>query len=353
MASEARDSPRTASGRFVRAVLADPRPRSDPGEAVRSALTQLEDDEDPAPEAVIALAFYLSVRRRYSANSDIREITTYVADLCRRSLPGQTVDLRRAEAQIRVFLGEEYLVSELRPDYLAESHGDFMLELIRDLGLSDAGLDALIAEAERLAMRMHEAVPSDISGIVGSPPVPSDESAVGSNPSRAGSQSTVAARAPRRLSVPRRRRWRSRRPTTTVALWLRAFALDDKTTRNKLGEVLKESDAWYNPVSADILEAAFATTAKLAFRSDEDVRVVADWVRRVREQYRMPQSHMIFEGATRSALGEALQPYDAAPSAVMTCQIIGFVCLAQALQLSAEDLDVLLLEAERVTDRGR
>jgi hypothetical protein len=117
-----------------------------------AAWKRLGDDPDAeAAFAVLTAAFELAVRRRFTPGQDVRDISRFVGGMKDRF----ALDMVRhidAEALIRAALGED--VSTDGIEMVAESHARqfTIVEVVEQLNLSDRDLDALLAEAEQMAV---------------------------------------------------------------------------------------------------------------------------------------------------------------------------------------------------------
>lgn len=340
----------------MRAILKDPRLRMSNlregviDDDIAQAAREWDNDNKPALEFILSSALTLAIRKRFPSDVDIRQVTTYIRELSQRKFPGESVDLHAAEVQIRIALGELYLANEVDIGALTEVDADFLLELIRDLRLSESELDALIAQAEQLAQNATAAGLVLLMAYRLNTVLPVSSA---SNP-----KATVRSRSKRSGSVKRGiirliGRRPSGKPTTTVALWLRASALDDKPARNALKAEMKAADVWSNAHTYRLTESALAEVARLAFREDEDIRVIANWVYRVRRQLNVPQGHMIFESVVRRALGEEQSLGKASLNDIGLCQVVAFVMLTRALGIKASQLDAILASAEAAADRAQ
>jgi hypothetical protein len=272
-------------------------------------------------------------------------------------MPSRQANPLVAEVQIRAILGEHYLTDSLNLNSVTAAEVDFMLDFIRNLGLSGPELDGLVADAEQLAS---DAAPSgsllisrsaDIAARTSQTLNQVDEEA--STPDAAAAQVSDAVNEVR-VHVPRTGRawrragmtWRRARPETVFSQWLKASALGDKAKRDALNETMKRTREMTNPRTVQIMSHAFELLVRSAFPLDVDVRDIAVWVAKVRERYNIAETHMMFEALVRAALGEDLPIDDFPAYPTMMCRAIGFYALAQAMGLTKRDLDGILSEAE-------
>ena len=138
-----REGVRTEEGTFVHALLA-----SD-SERARGLMESLGDM--PA-RGVFSGAFLVAVRRTFSPDVDVREITAYVrAAAARARVHGQRLGRREAEAAIRSGLGEIELVQAMSPEDLFDTQFVLLELMAEDLGLTDDELVEFVREAEDLA----------------------------------------------------------------------------------------------------------------------------------------------------------------------------------------------------------
>jgi len=99
--------------------------------------------------SVTTAAFEVGVRRRFRPGVDLREISSFIADI--RAAFGDNVPVMETEALIRHALGEDVPVDDL---LIQMEIGAKVLTLvaIKDvLSLDEAGVNAILVEAEALA----------------------------------------------------------------------------------------------------------------------------------------------------------------------------------------------------------
>jgi hypothetical protein len=102
-------------------------------------------------------AFVFAVRRKFSPDSDVREISRWVARL-RDALLEADVHIRprESEALVRAVLGEGHLAGRLTGEEMGDTVVALLPEMVRDLRLSPADVDLLVQEAEELVAEHEE-----------------------------------------------------------------------------------------------------------------------------------------------------------------------------------------------------
>lgn len=133
---------------FVRALLRDDWP------AFQAHLAELERQGDGTPVAITGFAFAIAVRRQFGERKDLSEIIRFVADTRARLLVGDDLPVRESEALVCATLDidepcVEETVDNLEVGRLAFYGSRLLGSLIAQANMSDAEIDALLAEAER------------------------------------------------------------------------------------------------------------------------------------------------------------------------------------------------------------
>jgi hypothetical protein len=141
--------PRTYVGRFLRAALLDQREeRSRLERRLNGGKSGWNDDEP----AVFRAASELMVRRYFLRDVDVREITKFVSDIRAKIHSATPPDQLEAEAVIRAALGEKDIVTDdIRPAEEFNINGLIVGQITRKLRFSEADIDELIADSERIA----------------------------------------------------------------------------------------------------------------------------------------------------------------------------------------------------------
>jgi hypothetical protein len=120
------------------------------GDDTATSLAPDEPDVDAA-EAVLTATFELAVVRHFKPGDDVRVIGEFVRDV-RESYSADVFRQIDAEALIRAALGED--VSTDGIDMRSEFHTKVftIVEVVERHGLSERAVDAMVVEAERVAI---------------------------------------------------------------------------------------------------------------------------------------------------------------------------------------------------------
>ncbi|HLU46406.1 MAG TPA: hypothetical protein VKZ67_15555 [Natronosporangium sp.] len=302
---------------------------------------------DQADEASLGVAlgrlctatFTLGVRRHWSPDVDIREVTAHLGRLCDQAWPDEgqkesrkEVDRWALEVLARMALGELYLAAETDPDTIGTREIDVLMAFVRGLDLSEAALAVLVREAESLV--------ETADPLAGSGNVEHEERLV--PPRSATPLELVSADAQRSLQ-----RLQARKPSSIPAQYLRALALDDRPLRDELDLRMREAGEWEEPTTLLLFHHAGAYAVRLRFRPGEDIRTITAWVMQLRRTLQITHHpHMAFEAWVRTALRERTWLGGLSPSRTSFCSAICFMYIARELGLSSHQLDVLLSDVE-------
>ncbi|MGW0432874.1 hypothetical protein ACWDV4_10055 [Micromonospora sp. NPDC003197] len=100
---------------------------------------------------MIGAAFALAVHRRFQGQSDLREISRFVAETRSRYEEGGELPALETEGLIRAALGETDLMDNIGPDVALPAQIVVLGTLLQDEGLTEAELEAFIEEVEEVA----------------------------------------------------------------------------------------------------------------------------------------------------------------------------------------------------------
>lgn len=100
----------------------------------------------PPSSASFEAAFRLAVGLRFGADAPLLAISGTVRAVARRH-PDAMLPVREAEMLIRDALGETVPVGDISPADTVKVHVLVFAELVRELALTDAELDELLAQA--------------------------------------------------------------------------------------------------------------------------------------------------------------------------------------------------------------
>lgn len=254
-------------------------------------------------------------RRRFSKKTDLREVTAYVEIVLRghdEEVGGYVA--REAEALIRWMLGETDLVVRLSPDV----HGDLFTMLMIDLARSafpkEVELDQVLAQAERVAVRLMLAsmpsgrAPQAYTGLGG------DITAL-----------------------------------TPAGQWLQVRIFHG---RDAAAEVPIDAT---DPEIDTVLEAVFELAVKKRFDQASPVQDIARFVANVRRRYAsdVNLSTIDLEMRIRKTLGESVPTGGIASHLWVETRPCVIESLADAVGLLDSEVDALIGNAERLADERR
>ncbi|GAA5197393.1 hypothetical protein GCM10023322_68550 [Rugosimonospora acidiphila] len=131
------------SARYIKNVL-----NLDLDEATRIDSSKAHDSLEEG-QALLVAAFALLARRRF-LNSEVRYIAGFVADVhTRLGSIGWASFLRDGQAAIRYALGEAMFAEVLESKSFLSTISPLLIELVRDLALTESEIDSLIEDADR------------------------------------------------------------------------------------------------------------------------------------------------------------------------------------------------------------
>lgn len=116
-------------------------------------------DDAHAQQTLYEMIFYAfreAVERRFTADTDVREITAFLAQPRPRLTPELTLAPLEAEALIRSALGETGLVQSIGTQQVVTLRMQLFVYLVEDLALSDEDLDRLLIDAETCLNTEHD-----------------------------------------------------------------------------------------------------------------------------------------------------------------------------------------------------
>lgn len=122
-------------------------------EAVDRLSEQIGERNWPAVAGRIAAVFGLAVNRRFSPDSDVRDIASFVAEARTELAEGDDIPPLESEALVRAALGESELAENIPQDVAVPAQIVLAVKILRDEHLSGGEVDKLLAEADALAER--------------------------------------------------------------------------------------------------------------------------------------------------------------------------------------------------------
>lgn len=131
-------------GELIRALLKQDWPTWD-------QLTVDLDSAGSTAAKVIGAAFFLAVDRRWTPETDVREIAQWVMETREYFAKGdELIPVREAEALVRAALGEDHLAIGIDSETTVSVEMQLLTKLVADLGLDHDQIDGLVSEAESM-----------------------------------------------------------------------------------------------------------------------------------------------------------------------------------------------------------